>query len=389
MVAAADLWPDFLRNEAGALLCSYLAERGGGALGAFAGGAVGGLFGGAGGIPGRAAGGVIGSAAGSALGALWCPTTPPTSGEFPLTPESSPIGNCDGVRYSGTIEYERNDGLIQIAGTGFLWGPVGRFVIQPVNSGTGTIIFISCRGSGNGPIQAPGTLVPLVDSPSEIYTRATLLTLGREDGQPDNCPAPNSDPNFPAVPDDVPPLSRDPAARRSIDVDVEFGDTTINIGGELSIDGPNIGPGGLEVCFNFDGLIFCIDPFGGLRIGPGSRQDNPDNPEDPPPPPGDDNRRVLKGVFYQATEIADNQSFDLTSGDNYFYPRFGSVQFTGQEKKSEHFAMNALNGFIPNPLESVFDDYVFTPYKGPNRARFSPVWDALCCVPTAGASEGE
>jgi len=377
MVAAADFWPEFMRNEAQNATCRYLATRGGAALGRWGGGVAGGFFGGPGGAAGGgAAGSWLGGAGGAALGAAWCPDGDPGGGEFPLVPPAGfPTGWCDGVVYGGSLEYTRNDGPIQIAGTGALWGPVTGIRIIP--NGVGTTIGALCRGFGFGPIQPPGTFVPMVDAPSEVYTEARFLSLSRLDGLPD-CPPPNSGPIIPG-PGDIPDIDIDPIAITPINVDIDFGPGGIvNVNGDLRLIGPVIVGGALGLGFNFDGLDFNLFPNGEINIG-GGRDLPPAG--DPPLPPGNDSARQLEGVVYRVTNTADSQSFDEVNNGRFYYPRFGALRFEGKGVVSEQFAMNGQAGYIPNPEPAIFVGYRFTPYKPSNTADFVEVTTSICCQP--------
>jgi hypothetical protein len=187
---------------------------------------------------------------------------------------------------------------------------------------------------------------------------------------------------IPGVPDDIPPFRDDPFARRPIDIDIDFGGPVVNINGDLVLDGPYIGPGGgLEICFEFDGVKFCIDPFGGIRVGPGARGGN-DPPTGDPPPPQDDPRRVLTGVFYRTTAIGQGQSFQTVGSAKYFYPRFGAVTFSGKGHQSQPVEMRSEIGFAANPAPSAFDNYSFDVYQIGNAATFEALWDLAEAPPT-------
>jgi hypothetical protein len=373
-IPAGSFWPDFMKNQAGNLVCTYLADRGGAALGGFAGGAAGTYFGPAGSGTGAAVGSYLGGAAGSALGALWCPTSSPDTGTFPLKRPAPPsFGHCDGVQYGGTLEYERNDGLVQTAGTGGFWGPAGPVVIFNNNIG-GTTIAITCRGHFQSPIKPYGYLLPMVEGggAAGIYVRGTIKTLNRFDNQPDNCPPPAGPPTtIPRVPTDIPDLKNDPKAKKPINIDVDFGGPVININGDLYLTGPNIGPdGGLEICFNFDGLTFCLLPDGGVRVGPGARRPDLPTPPPTPPPTPTPPETELGGIFYTVLNAVQKQQADVITNSAYFYPRFGSVRFKGGGEFSESYEMRVSSGFIENPAPSKFNAHEFTPYHVGNTASF-------------------
>ncbi len=377
MVLAADFWPNFMRGQAQGAACRYLATRGGAALGRWGGGIAGGFFGGPGGAAAGGAGGSwLGGAGGAALGAAWCPDGDPGSGEFPLLPPAGfPTGWCDGVVYGGSIEYTRDDGLVQIAGTGALWGPVTGIRITP--NGAGTNINAVCRGYGFGPIQPAGTLIPMVEGPSEVYTEARFLSLDRLDGQPD-CPPPGSGPAIPG-PGDIPDINIDPIAITPINVDIDFGPGGIvNVNGDLRLTGPVIIGGALGLGFNFDGLDFNLFPNGTINIGGGRRQPPPGEPTTPPE---EDSGRQLEGIKYTVTNTALNQSFDSVNQGRFYYPRFGSIRFEGKGVVSEQFPMNGEEGYIPNPEPAIFTDYRFTPYRTSNTANFDEVTTDICCQP--------
>lgn len=395
MVAASDFVPQFLKNQAAELLCNYMAQRGGGAIGAFAGGAAGSYFGPAGAARGARIGSVLGAAGGAALGSRFCPSASPENGEFPYKPTQTALGKCP-TMYKVSFNFVHRYSVFFGSPVEFIcfaerdiMGPLNGFIIQF----PGTLV----GGQGNGQAAPISYSLNGVASVNSFFTSdpnlrqknsgnnqaigpASNLVITRIDGLPDNC-APPAQPQIPGVGTDIPPLNRDPFARRNINVDVDFGGTTINLDGDLTIDGPNINPGGdLEICYNFDGLIFCIDTNGNIRIGPGSRQ-TPNDPTAPQPPPGDDNRKELKGLQWDVQSVAGNQSFDLTNGDRYYYPRVGSVQFVGGNKRSEHIQMNADRGFLENPDTTNFDAFSFTPYHPPNQVNFVEVWGNSCCLP--------
>lgn len=382
MIAAANFWPDFMKNEAGNLLCTYLAERGGNALGAFAGGAIGSYFGPGGTKPGIGVGSALGGAGGAALGAALCPSSPPTDGEFPFTPGAPPFsgGQC-AVDYSVTVTYDRyigntlaQEGQVQNAQQE-VRGPIESIKFRDDLTKTRII-----HNFGN-----------IIDFPSGTGPTGTNLrnlrdiTVVRRDGGDDNCGNPTGPNDFriPSVPDQIPPLSIDPFARRPINIDVDFGGPTINIDGDIILDGPNIGPGGgLEVCYTFNGLRFCIDLDGNVRIGPGDRNSPSVPGDDGQPPPTDDPARVLSGVFYETVSTGAGQSFETIGGERYFYPRFGSVTFTGLGEQSQPVEMRSEKGYLENPAPSVFSTYSFDAYQVGNSASFRDLWEKECQIPT-------
>lgn len=374
MIAAANFWPDFMRNEATNAVCRYYATRGGAALGGLFGGAIGGVAGGQpASLGGRRVGSWIGGGAGAALGALMCPDTPPNTGDFPISPEPGFQGGCtDGVLYSGLFDYTRDDGLVQTSGLGLCWGAVTGLSVQRV--GAGTRIFVVCRGDGNQPIQQAGTLVTRVDAPSEIYVSAEITSLFRIDGVPDICPPGTRTPTFPE-PGDIPDTRDDPAANTDIDVDVDFGGTIINVNGNLRLIAPVFSPT-FGVDFNFDGLNFRWFPDAPIDIGGGSPQPpaGSDPAEDEPP-----TDKQLRGFFYTVTNIADNQQSELIVAGAFFYPRFGSVRFIGKNRFSESIPMAVTSGYIPNPNPDWFDDFRYTPYRLGNSAVFDLVWQQCGC----------
>lgn len=396
MIAAADFWPNFMRNEATNAVCRYYATRGGAALGGLFGGAIGGVAGGQpASLGGRRVGSWIGGGAGAALGALMCPDTPPDTGQFPISPTpGSPFGNCDGVEYdveatflaryfpaeftglppvdyTATASARITGALFRIEPVlpGTLVGGLQSFRAAPLDfrdKATGTVIgsFVTSDPSNTPKNQGNNQAIG-----SFVYTSIT-----RVDGLPDNCPPPPSTPTFPE-PGDIPDTRDDPAANTDIDVDVDFGGTTINVNGNLRLIAPVFSPT-FGVDFNFDGLNFRWFPDAPIDIGGGSPQPPAGSDPEEDEPPTD---KQLRGFFYTVTDIADNQQSELIVAGAFFYPRFGSVRFIGKNRFSESIPMAVTSGYIPNPNPDWFDDFRYTPYRPGNVAAFDLVWQQCGC----------
>jgi hypothetical protein len=355
--------------QAKAALCRYISIEGGAALGAFAGGAAGSFFTPIGTAAGRSGGALIGEAAGAALAAAWCPTGSPTAGNFPLY-KSPPFlgGQCSGsytVFFENITQYPGREPE-NLSGSDGATGPITNVYVTTTPQAA-RLFIVDAYGARqiSGVFTGSGT-----QSLSLKVTR-----VERDGGLPDNCGnMPGYDgPVIPRVPDDIPPINTDPAARNPIDIDVDFGGTVVNVKGDLVLTGPTFTGDGLGIGFNFDGLDFTLKLNGDIDIGPGNS--NPQEPDDE----GDDAAKQLDGLFYRVTHTASNQSSDLVESGKYFYPRFGSVAFFNDEFMSEQIPMNGENGYIPNPLPQYFTQFRFTPYRATNRAKFYKQLSKICC----------
>jgi hypothetical protein len=376
-IPARDFWSDYMPGRAAEAVCRYVAGRGGAALGGFIGGAAGSYFFGAGGGAGAGAGSFIGGAAGGALGAAFCPTSSPEDGDYPLYNPPPFLGGQCLVEYSLQFTNDRyiNDDLIEqgeiVIAPFALAGPIRSVTLAPGASR------VNVQYGDNLTIDLPTGRPP--NGTNRKNLRDIIAT--RRDGQADNCgnPGGNGGPSVPP-PGAVPPIATDPLANNNIDIDLDFGSGGIvNLNGNLVLTGPTMGPGGLGLGFNFDGLDFNFFPNGKIEIGGGNP--NPQNPGDQKPE--DDKGQEFDGVFYSVTNTADNQSSDLVKGGLFFYPRFGSVCFTKGQERSEQFAMNGLSGFIKNPLPQYFTGISFTPYRATNNAIFDKRYRDICCFDEA------
>lgn len=374
-------------------ICRYLAIRGGGALGGFFGGAIGSIFAPIGALPGNRTGAVIGGAAGAALGALWCPEEDPSSGEWPLVPASAAgqcptlyqvtfqcectrygiFGNPD-ITYIGDYDQQIMGSLatLDIVTPGIRVGGLGRSAVPPIDF---NLNGVTSAGSfnGNDPNQ---TLKNNGDN--QATGQPFNIVYSRIDGLPDNCGS--SVPTIPGIPDDIPDINVDPEARTNVDIDLDFGGTIINVNGDLVLTGPVFDFGGNGIGFNFDGLDFILRP--NLTIDIGGGNNTPQTPVDPEEPNTDDNAREVAGILYTVTATGSGQSSDGVTGGLYYYPRFGSLRFTGKGEQSEEFEMHGAQGFIPNPKPQMFSDFVFTPYVPTNTASFRKLYQKSCCLLT-------
>lgn len=355
-------------EQAQAASCRYLAARGGAALGRFGGGVVGGFLG-----PGTAAAGSqvgswLGGAGGAALGAAWCPDADPGQGDWPISPQPrdgqcstfymvnfDAIGKFSGIQNDSLGNIRQLTGPIGAGSTRITPGVRAEWLIETV---AGPTVVLSRGGA----------------SWSDLSIQINSIT--RADGLPDNC-APGGPPILPGVGTDIPPITSDPLARNTINVDIDFGGgIIIPISGELRISGPTISNNRLAIGFNFDGLDFNLFPNGTIEIGGGS-----DYPEigEPPPDPEDTTNYEFTGVAYTVTNAANNQSFDQVEQGRFYYPRFGSISFKGKGLRSEQFPMHGQTGYILNPEPSLFSSFTFTPYRATNTADFLKVGKSNCC----------
>jgi hypothetical protein len=392
-ILAQNFLSDVLRPEAQRAACRYIAQRGGAALGSFAGGAIGSYFGPAGTLPGARIGSVLGGGAGAALGTVWCPDSDPTDGGVdgnPLTP-GLPFGQCP-TQYtvSYTIDQfaDTTGVLTQSQNFSFIAnGPIGAARYIDLGPSEFSEPFRNRRFAWRMTTAGPTISLNLFGSQTRVgptnpppYKYAPRnFSYVRTDGLPDDC-GNDQGPTLPGVPIDIPDIRIDPFSNNTINVDIDFGGVIIPIAGNLQITGPTFSPSfGIGLGFNFDGLDFELFPDGTINIGRGNRQ-----PEigDPPPPPEDNNNLLLKGLTYTTTSISQAQSYDQVNSGLNFYPRFGSVRFTGKGKTSESIPMHGDKGFLINPMTSLFNDFEFTPYRSQNTAEFTKVYTSECCATT-------
>ena len=342
--------------------CSYIAERGGAALGAFAGGAAGtAFFGPAGTAAGGGIGSYLGGSAGSALSAAFCPNADPRAGDFPLsTPITPPpLGQCP-VAYNWTLTVlEGFDDVIPDRTRSSSGQSFGPFTLQYESWQEGdSHDFVGYfAASGNDPTRGTSGVTGLKTS------TITSFNPTRVDGLPDDCgEGSDGQPIFPTPNIDIPDIINDPAARTPIDVDVDFNGSLINISGDLVLTGPSFTDNGIALNFNFDGLDFQLFGDGTINIGGGNRK--PQQPDSDEP----DTSLIFIGVFYSIDVVSPQQSLQVVGNSTFFYPRFGAVQFLGQGYSSEFFPVAKDEGYIENPLPEVFTDFTFAPYKSENTA---------------------
>ncbi len=106
---------------------------------------------------------------------------------FTQGPPPSAPGQCENVGYVGLVEYTRGDGLVQVAGTGAVWGPVTGVFLYPLTGGNN--VFIGCHGSYYGAYSSEVVYLFVVQDGATNYTHAEIIQLYRIDGLPDDCAA--------------------------------------------------------------------------------------------------------------------------------------------------------------------------------------------------------
>lgn len=366
-IPASDFWSSYMAQEAAAAACSYIATRGGAALGSLAGGFIGSGLGPGGVIIGSGIGSYIGGAGGAALGAALCDNQPPSAGQYPLSP-AAPFqgGQCVGTVYLVEVVYIRNGQ--QLTYRNGLQGPIGRAFIreEPVGDGTTTAWI------GRIPSRYGETTF---DSIGSQFPKTIIVSQGfyGPPQGPDNCGNLDAPVVVPRPGVDFPLPENDPSARRPLSVDVDFGNNNIvNIGGTLQLTGLSIGVNGPLVGFNFNGVQFGFNPqTGDINIGRGNP---PPGGTTPPPNPEDDPNQQLAGLFYTSIATTSAARYVLLNGGRYYFPRVGSFRFIGNGEQSEEIQINAEKGFVKNPLPDVFRGYTFTKQAGIDSVTTRPLW---------------
>lgn len=362
-IAANSFWPEFMRNEASQAVCQYIAIRGGAALGATAGGLIGSNFGPGGTIAGGRIGRFIGGAGGAGLGAYLCPSQPPGVGEFPLNPEPPFIGGqCAGTFYSFRMKYTTDGVLNDVTQQGQLVGPVFGPRVRELGN-----------NRRNLEVVFTGQFSPFVqESGTTKVVKIVSFELVPPTSGPDNCGSLPPDDRLPIPGRDFPPPGSDPAGRRPINIDVDFGNNNIiNVDGDLILGGLHIGPNGLVANFNFNGVGFSFNPrTGDIDLGFGRP-----NPQQPPLEPSDDPSRILSGVYYTCIANESKASYIALNNGRYYFPRVGSLRFIGSGEQSEELQMNGEKGFVVNPSPNVFRGYTITKDKGIESITTRPLWE--------------
>lgn len=368
-VAAGNLWSEFFANESAAAVCNYVALRGGAALGATAGGLIGSAGTPVGTVSGAAVGSFVGAAGGAALGAYLCPDGSPSSGEFPSSGRAPQYtgGQCAGVAYDVTVSGEVNtvrcsNGEVEInpgssTGTGIL-GPLGDLRTEEIGTACddgkrGVAYYIQ---SGSPPVDVlVGTRQTGFPGQLRLQSHSiSSISVVRSDGQPDTC-GNTTPPNNPQPGVDFPFPKDDPAARRPVDIDVDFGPGgLLNLVGDLVLEGLDFIGDALVAVLNFDGLGLTYNPVTG-EVNPALGSPNAEQPE-----PEDDPLQELHGVYYTSIATTSAARYVLLNNGRFYFPRVGSIRFTGGGEQSEEFSIHGQSGYVPNPNPAIFRGIVVT-----------------------------
>lgn len=257
------------------------------------------------------------------VGRFWRSAVCDDPGDIPI-PVPFEGGQCDGIAYTVVIQFDSRFVQGEQTTTPNVIGPI---------SGVTTVT--NPNGTRQPVIQAnPNKNAGSPSSDSLSYQDPFIVSVTREDGQPDDCGDP---------PADIPPFS--PAPRPISFTYQDVNNTTVNVSGDMTIFAPVviapvtvIAPVRVELPdFNFDGYL-SFDPtfefnFGrqGAEKSPGDGDPNngPDDPIDNPITPEDDSDRRLIGMKVIATPDGTNRNTIIpqSGGPTLYLPRIANAYF--------------------------------------------------------------
>jgi len=234
-----------------------------------------------------------------------------------------PPGQCDGVKYNGNMIITKTNGTEQQSGMGINWGPIQGVTIRKDVDGRDRA-YVICRGSGDTPIQPPGTLVERASSPQLDYESVRIApdNFIRVDGLPDDCGEFDTRPRY-----NGPLTYNEGDTEITVDVEIIL-DESVNNGPSLTIPLIYVDPSlelrpeldlDLEPELNFSGKGSCeLD----IEIGGDNTTGEPDAPEDAGQP-GD----IVGAVVVSQKTTNLQTTTEVDSDPTLFLPRCSTLLF--------------------------------------------------------------